>query len=102
MRRVFLVLSVIILIFGLYIAFMNTGNTVNINVLYSNMLDAQTQAGWAEQGGFFVKQMNLAAYTLSLLIGGIFVGGGIVYMFWHAAKDKLKDYQRELEKTSIK
>ena len=45
MRRVFLVLSVIILIFGLYIAFMNTGNTVNINVLYSNMLDAQTQAG---------------------------------------------------------
>ena len=48
-----------------------------------------------------VKQMNLAAYTLSLLIGGIFVGGGIVYMFWHAAKDKLKAYQRELEKTSI-
>lgn len=101
MRRVFLVLSVIILIFGLYISFMNTGNTVNINVLYSNLLDAQTQAGWTEQGGFFVKQLNLAAYTLLLLFGGIFVGGGIVYMFWHAAKDKLKAYQRELEKTSI-
>ena len=101
MRRVFLVLSVMILIFGLYIAFMNTGNSVDINVLYSNLLDVQTQAGWTEQGGFFVKNLNLAAYTLALLFGGIFVGSGIVYMFWHAAKDKLKAYQRELEKTSI-
>ena len=101
MRRVFLVLSVIILIFGLYIAFMNTGNTIDVNVLYSNLLDAQTSVGWSEQGGFFVKQLNFAVYTLSLLFGGIFVGGGIVYMFWHAAKDKLKVYQRELEKTSI-
>ena len=101
MRRVFLVLSVLILIFSLYIAFMNTGNTIDVNVLYSNLLDAQTSAGWSEQGGFFVKHLNLAVYTLSLLFGGIFVGGGIVYMFWHAAKDKLKAYQRELEKTSI-
>ena len=101
MRRVFLVLSAIILIFGLYIAFMNTGNSIAVNVLYSNLLDAQTSAGWVEEGGFFVKQFNLAIYTLAFLFGGIFVGGGIVYMFWHSAKDKLKAYQRELEKTSI-
>ncbi len=101
MRRVFLVLSAIILIFGLYIAFMNTGNSIAVNVLYSNLLDAQTSASWVEEGGFFVKQFNLAIYTLAFLFGGIFVGGGIVYMFWHAAKDKLKAYQRELEKTSI-
>ena len=101
MRRIFLVLSVILLIAGLYIAFMNIDNAVNINVLYSNLLDAQTQAGWTEQGGFFVKTMSLSLFTILVLCSGIFVGAGTVYMFLDIAKDKVKAYQRELEKTSI-
>lgn len=101
MRRIFLVLSVILLIAGLYIAFMNINNAVNINVLYSNLLDAQTQAGWSEQGGFFVRTMSLSWFTILVLFSGVFVGGGTVYMFLDIAKDKVKAYQRELEKTSI-
>ncbi|MCM1338325.1 MAG: hypothetical protein NC191_01480 [Muribaculaceae bacterium] len=101
MRRIFMMLSVIILLFVIYLAFMNTGSEINVNVLYSSLLDAQTQAGWTDDGGFFVKKISLALYTLLVLGGGLIVGGGTVYMFYDIAKDKLKAYQRELEKTAI-
>ena len=67
MKRIFLIISILLLLGILYIAFMNTSNPVNINVLYSNMLDAQTKAGWSEQGAYFYKTMSLSAYTLSLI-----------------------------------
>lgn len=101
MKRIFLIISILLLLGILYIAFMNTSNPVNINVLYSNMLDAQTKAGWSEQGAYFYKTINLSAYTILVLLSGIFVGAGIVYMFLSAQNEKVKAYQRELEKTSI-
>lgn len=101
MKRIFLIISILLLLGILYIAFMNTSNPININVLYSNMLDAQTKAGLSEQGAYFYKTMSLSAYTVLVLLSGIFVGAGTVYMFLSAQNEKVKAYQRELEKTSI-
>lgn len=80
---------------------MNFGNVINVNYLYSNMLDAQSQAGLTENGAYFYKAMKLSTYTLLILLSGLFVGSGTVYMFLSATKDKVKAYQRELERTSI-
>lgn len=101
MKRIFLVLSVAALLGIIYLTFMNFGNTVNVNYLYSNMLDAQPQAGLTENGAYFYKAIKLSTYTFLILLSGLFVGAGTVYMFLSATNDKVKAYQRELERTSI-
>ncbi len=101
MRRIFLSLSVMLLLAFIYFAVMNFDNSVNINYLFSPLLDAQTKAGWTDQGAYFNKALSLGIYTLATLFAGIFVGAGIVYMFLSAQNEKVKAYQRELEKTSV-
>lgn len=101
MRRIFLSLSVMLLLAFIYFAVMNFDNSVNINYLFSPLLDAQTKAGWTDQGAYFNKALSLGVYTLATLFAGIFVGAGIVYMFLSAQNEKVKAYQRELEKTSV-
>ena len=89
MRRVFLTLSIALLLGFIYLAVVNMNNSVNLNYLYS-VLETQNH-----------KTLNLGIYTLISLFAGIFVGAGIVYMFLSAQNDKVKAYQRELEKTSV-
>lgn len=101
MKRIFLILSIIILLAVIYFAIINFSNYANINIIYSNLLDTQTQAGWTTQGGYFAKAIRVSTYSVLLLFAGIFVGAGTVYMFYDATKDKVKAYRRELEKTSI-
>ena len=89
MRRIFLTLSIALLLGFIYLAVVNMNNSVNLNYLYS-VLETQNH-----------KTLNLGIYTLISLFAGIFVGAGIVYMFLSAQNDKVKAYQRELEKTSV-
>ncbi len=101
MKRVFIIISLIILLGLIYLAVVNYNNSADLNLVYSVLLHAQNQAGWTEQGPYMAKTINLAVLIISILLAGIFVGAGIVYMFLDATKDKVKAYQRELEKTSI-
>ena len=86
MKRVFLSLSIVLLLGFIYLAVVNTNNSINLNYLH-NVTNTQT--------------FSLGIYTLINLVAGIFVGAGIVYMFLSAQKDKVKAYQRELERTSV-
>lgn len=101
MKRIFLILSIITLLAVIYFSIINHNNHINLNVLYSILLDAQTKAGWTETNSYFVKSIRLSYYTIMVLFTGLFVGAGTVYMFLDASKDKIKAYQRELEKTAI-
>lgn len=89
MRRVFLALSIGLLLAFIYFAVVNMNNSINLSYLYS-VADSQTY-----------KTLSLGVYTLITLFSGVFVGAGIVYMFLSAQNDKVKAYQRELEKTSV-
>ena len=89
MKRVFLALSVLLLLGFIYLAVVNMNNSINLNYLYS-AADSQN-----------FKTLGLGVYTLITLFSGVFVGAGIVYMFLSAQNDKVKAYQRELEKTSV-
>lgn len=89
MRRVFLALSIGLLLAFIYFAVVNMNNSINLSYLYS-VADSQTY-----------KALSLGVYTLISLFSGVFVGAGIVYMFLSAQNDKVKAYQRELEKTSV-
>ena len=101
MRRVYLILSVLILLCFIYLIIVNFNNSIDLQLLYSPLLDAQTKAEMTEQGGYFTQTMSVSLYTILVLIGGIFAGAGTVYMFLSLQNDKVKAYQRELEKTSI-
>lgn len=89
MRRVFLVLSIILLLGFIYLAVINMNNSINLSYIYS-VIESQN-----------ITTFNLGIYTLISLFAGIFVGAGIVYMFLSAQNDKVKAYQRELERTSV-
>ena len=89
MKRVFLALSIVLLLGFIYLAVVNMNNSINLNYLYS-ATDSQNY-----------KTLGLGVYTLITLFSGVFVGAGIVYMFLSAQNDKVKAYQRELEKTSV-
>ena len=101
MKRIYLFVSVVLLLAAIYLIILNFNNYTELNLIYSNLLDAQTQAGWSEQGPYIIKAIRVSTYTLLMLLSGIFVGAGTVYMFLAAQNDKVKAYQRELEKTSI-
>ena len=101
MKRIYLILSVLIILSVIYFAILNFNNDISLNVLYSNLLDTQNAAGLTEQSGFFTKTIRLSTYTMLILFGGIFAGAGTIYMFLQAQTEKVKAYQRELEKTSI-
>ena len=89
MRRIFLALSIVLLLGFIYIAVINLDNNINLNYVY-NVIEPQNN-----------KTFSLGLYTLVSLFAGIFVGAGIVYMFLSAQNDKVKAYQRELERTSV-
>ena len=89
MRRVFLVLSIILLLGFIYLAVINMNNSINLSYIYS-VIESQN-----------ITTFNLGIYTLISLFAGIFVGAEIVYMFLSAQNDKVKAYQRELERTSV-
>ena len=89
MKRIFLAISIVLLLSFIYLAVVNMNNNINLNYIHS-VLDTQN-----------FKTFNLGIYTLVSVISGIFVGAGVVYMFLSAQNDKVKAYQRELEKTSV-
>lgn len=89
MKRIFLTLSILLLLGFIYLAVVNMNNSINLSYLYS-AADSQNY-----------KSLSLGIYTLIAVFSGVFVGSGIVYMFLSAQNDKVKAYQRELEKTSV-
>ena len=101
MKKVFLILSVIILLCFIYLAIINFGNYSSINFLNRNLTDIQIQNGWIIQGVYIAKAVRISTFLVLTLISGIFVGAGTVYMFLEATKIKVNAYERELEKTSI-
>jgi septal ring factor EnvC (AmiA/AmiB activator) len=102
MKHLFIFLSVVVLLGITYLIILNHNNYINVNYLYSVLLDAQSQANIADSiGGQFTQAIRLSSYTLGILVAGIFVGSGTIYMFLSAQNEKIKAYKRELERTSI-
>lgn len=101
MKKAFLILSIIVLFSIIYFIIINFNNYASLNILHNNVIDSQALTNFILKNGYFTKAIRLSTYTTLILLGGIFVGAGTVYMFYDATKDKVKAYQRELERTSI-
>lgn len=98
MKKIYLGLSIVLLLCVIYLAMVNFNNYALINVLSG--MDIHRD-GLVANGQYLAKAIRLSTYTVLILLSGIFVGAGTVYMFLSAQKEKVKAYQRELEKTSI-
>ena len=88
MRKVYMLISILVLLVLIYVCLINFDNYANINLSTLS-------------GQIFTKAIRISTYSFLILLSGLFVGAGTVYMFLSAQKDKVKAYQRELEKTSI-
>lgn len=98
MKKIYLSLSIVLLLCVIYLAMVNFNNYALINVLSG--MDIHRD-GLVANGQYLAKAVRISTYTVLILLSGIFVGAGTVYMFLSAQKEKVKAYQRELEKTSI-
>lgn len=98
MKKIYLGLSIVLLLCVIYLAMVNFNNYALINVLSG--MDIHRD-GLVANAQYLAKAVRLSTYTVLILLSGIFVGAGTVYMFLSAQKEKVKAYQRELEKTSI-
>ena len=98
MKKIYLGLSIVLLLCVIYLAMVNFNNYALINVLSD--MDIHRD-GLVANGQYLAKAVRISTYTVLILLSGIFVGAGTVYMFLSAQKEKVKAYQRELEKTSI-
>ena len=98
MKKRYLGLSIVLLLCVIYLAMVNFNNYALINVLSG--MDIHRD-GLVANGQYLAKAVRISTYTVLILLSGIFVGAGTVYMFLSAQKEKVKAYQRELEKTSI-
>ena len=101
MRRIFIIFSLIFLIGIIYLMVINFNNYANVNYLHSSFANNQAQLVFGEHAGLLYKATRMSTYTFLVLIVGVFVGAGTVNLFLSAVNDKVKAYQRELEKTSI-
>ena len=91
MKKVFFIISIIILLSGVYLILTNLNNLQPVHYIFT---------GDGADDKVYIT--NIALYTGLILFAGVLAGGGIVNMFLAEAKTKLKAYERELEKTSIK
>lgn len=98
MKKIYLGLSIVLLLCVIYLAMVNFNNYALINVLSG--MDIHRD-GLLANGQYLAKAVRISTYTVLILLSGIFVGAGTVYMFLSVQKEKVKAYQRELEKTSI-
>lgn len=98
MKKIYLGLSIVLLLCVIYLAMVNFNNYALINVLSG--MDIHRD-GLVANGQYLAKAVRISTYTVLILLSGIFVGAGTIYMFLSAQKEKVKAYQRELEKTSI-
>ena len=98
MKKMYLILSIVLLLCVIYFAIINFNNYALINVLSG--MDVHKD-GLVANGQYLAKAIRLSTYTVLILLTGIYVGASTVYMFLSAQKEKVKAYQRELEKTSI-
>lgn len=98
MKKIYLGLSIVLLLCVIYLAMVNFNNYALINVISG--MDIHRD-GLVANGQYLAKAVRISTYTVLILLSGIFVGAGTVYMFLSAQKEKVKAYQRELEKTSI-
>lgn len=90
LKKIFFVLSLIVLSGVVYLALINNSATVDINYLNGNNYASGMSLG-----------VRVSVYTLLVLVAGIFSGAGVVGLFLGVQKDKVKAYKRELEKTSV-
>lgn len=95
MKKAIFIISIVILLCAIYLIIVNISNYQPIHYNFSN-------AGENGSRAYLSTMMSLALYTGIILFAGIFSGAGVVYLFLSKANTKIKAYERELEKTSIK
>ena len=64
MKRIFIILSVLLLLGIIYFCTINFHDYINIKVIYSSLLNAQTMAGWTEQGAYYSRAIRFSTYTV--------------------------------------
>lgn len=96
MRKLMQILAYLAILGVMFIAILNVRETVTLQVwgprfdIAANMFYHAT------------KTLNVAFYTISVLLAGLFVGVALTLPFYFAEMDKLAAYRRELERRDIK
>ena len=75
MKKIYLGLSIVLLLCVIYLAMVNFNNYALINVLSG--MDIHRD-GLVANGQYLAKAVRISTYTVLILLSGIFVGAGTV------------------------
>ena len=94
-KKLFFVISTLILLAMAYLIFMNMDNIIDIHYLkgFIYTLDSENP--------YVSIHTSIGLYTMFALGVGAFVGAGIISLFLGIQGSKIKAYKRELEKTTV-
>lgn len=87
MRIVFNLVSILIMVMVIFIASLNT--------------QSFAFTAWVANGGKVIYQVSLATILLIFFVAGTLAGVFWAATFYSPVENKLKEYQRKLEKTSV-
>lgn len=87
MRIIFNLVSIVIMLVVIFIASLNT--------------QSFAFTAWVANGGKVVYNVSLATIILTFFIAGTLAGIFWAATFYSPVQNKLKEYQRKLEKTSV-
>lgn len=87
MRIIFNLISIVIMLIVIFIASLNT--------------QSFAFTAWVANGGKVIYHLSLATILLTFFVAGTLAGIFWAATFYSPVQNKLKEYQRKLEKTSV-
>jgi len=88
MKIIFNLISILMVVAVIFIASLNTHTFFNFTV-------------WVAKGASIIYHVALAKIILTFFVAGILAGVFWAASFYSPVENKLKEYQRKLEKTSV-
>ena len=96
MKRLMQIMAYLAILGVLFLVILNANESVTIQV-WGPRYDAA-----AEMTYHLTKTLNVAFYTICIMIAGLFAGIALTLPFYSAELDKIAAYRRELERREVK
>ena len=96
MRKLMQIMAYLAILGVMFLVILNVRETITLQV-WGPKFDASANMVY-----HLTKTLNVAFYTVSVMLAGLFAGVALTLPFYFAELDKISAYRRELERRDVK
>lgn len=96
MKKLMQIMAYLAILGVMFVVILNVGESITLQV-WGPRFDAAADMVYHP-----TKTLNVAFYTISVLLAGLFAGVALTLPFYFAELDKIVAYKRELERRELK